>query len=283
MHQRVMLQLQRTVTEGVPYESLPQALRKAAPYSEWQELCALSYLQLEYAQTCLFWLALEKLDSTASNTRTCTQPFCQCLLGPTGHRQPPRQPLRRPRTCRVKMVYIHKSWPWSNLACMAGSEVDYYEQLLRTFRHKQRLFPYHLAGAVCGKLRVTPFKYYFDVVFQAMRNEMPYDKIPNFTAAEILQLLGIGRNEYIAKLNACSERKLLWRVNRSIAKEYLPTEPTSSKMLDWWRIHAVSISAPAATSRAGGTRRLRCCHIPASQIADVACSHKKMLRAYSRR
>jgi FAM91 N-terminus len=142
----------------------------------------------------------------------------------------------------VKAVYIHKSWGWSNLACIACPEFEYYEALLRTFKLKQRLFPYHLAEAICGKLRVTPFRYYYDVIFQAMRNEMPYDKIPNFTAAEILQLLGIGRNEYIANLNACNEKKLLWRVNKGIAKEYLPSEPLPGKLLGWWRLHPVSIS-----------------------------------------
>jgi hypothetical protein len=147
-----------------------------------------------------------------------------------------------PNVCSVKAVYIHKGWAWCDLACSASTEADYYEQLLRTYRAKQRLFPYHLSASVCGKYRVTPFRYYYDVVFQAMRNEMPYDKIPNFAAAEILRILGIGRNEYIAKLNACNEKKLLWRVNKGIAKEHLPTEPVRCKLLGWWRLHPISLS-----------------------------------------
>ena len=74
-----------------------------------------------------------------------------------------------------------------------------------------------------------------------MRNDMPYDKIPNFTAAEILRLLGIGRNEYIAKLNLCNEKKLLWRVNKGIAKEHLPNEPIKIKVLGWWRVLPLSL------------------------------------------
>ena len=176
---------------------------------------------------------MHRLMCTAAHL--APQALDSCTIGPGSALQP--LPL-----CSVKAVYIHKSWAWTNLACIACPEFEYYEQLLRTFRLKQRLFPYHLAAAICGKLRVTPFKYYHDVIFQAMRNEMPYDKIPNFTAAEILQLLGIGRNEYIAKLNQCNEKKLLWRVNKGIAKEYLPVEPLKGKLLPWWRMHAVSIS-----------------------------------------
>lgn len=44
-------------------------------------------------------------------------------------------------------------------------------------------------------------------------------------AADALLVLGIGRNEYIAALNACKARRLMWRVNinrEGIAREQLP-------------------------------------------------------------
>lgn len=44
-----------------------------------------------------------------------------------------------------------------------------------------QLFPYHLAEYVCRVLRVTPFKYYIDLLFHVMRDEHSYDYIPNFT------------------------------------------------------------------------------------------------------
>ena len=34
------LALHRSIQEGTPYESLPQALRKVVPYADWQEQCA---------------------------------------------------------------------------------------------------------------------------------------------------------------------------------------------------------------------------------------------------
>lgn len=148
------------------------------------------------------------------------------------------------RSCRVKAICIHQGLSWAgSLATAACHEFEYYEQLLKTYKAKQRVYPYHMAQEICGKLRVTPFKYYYDVLFQAMRNELPYDQIPNFTAADIIRLIGIGRNEYIAKLNACNEKKLLWRMNKSIAKEHLPTEPVNIKLTGWWRVQAVSLSA----------------------------------------
>ena len=44
-----------------------------------------------------------------------------------------------------------------------------------------QLFPYHLAEYVCRVLRVTPFRYYCDLLFTVMRDEHSYDYIPNFT------------------------------------------------------------------------------------------------------
>ncbi len=45
-------------------------------------------------------------------------------------------------------------------------------------------------------------------------------------AADALAITGVGRNEYIAALNACKARRLMWRVNinrDSIVREHLPT------------------------------------------------------------
>jgi hypothetical protein len=44
-----------------------------------------------------------------------------------------------------------------------------------------QLFPYHLQDYVCRVLRVTPFRYYCDLLFTVMREEKSYDQIPNFT------------------------------------------------------------------------------------------------------
>lgn len=60
-------------------------------------------------------------------------------------------------------------------------------------------------------------------------------------AADIVRLVGIGRNEYIATMNKCKAKKLLWRVNRSIVKDLLPTDQLDTEKQDWWIAHVVNI------------------------------------------
>ena len=52
-----------------------------------------------------------------------------------------------------------------------------------------QLFPYHLADYACRVLRVTPFRYYIDLLFLVMREEKSYDQIPNFTVGRSLLAL----------------------------------------------------------------------------------------------
>jgi hypothetical protein len=40
------------------------------------------------------------------------------------------------------------------------------------------------------------------------QEEKQYDQIPNFTAADVKRLCGIGRNEYIEILNQCKAKKV---------------------------------------------------------------------------
>lgn len=77
-------------------------------------------------------------------------------------------------------------------------------------------------------------------------------------AADILRLTGIGRNEYISIMNKCKAKKLLWRVNRAIAKEMLPTEPLDIEMQPWWTVNVVNLgeSERLSTSCPGALMRL---------------------------
>ncbi|KXZ46985.1 hypothetical protein GPECTOR_39g479 [Gonium pectorale] len=101
--------------------------------------------------------------------------------------------------------------------------------------HSTQLFPYHLSDYLCRIARITPFKYYLDMMATVLKDERSYDRVPNFTAADALSVLGIGRNEYIAALNACKARRLLWRVNinrEGIVRENLPQGFVSNKTTD---------------------------------------------------
>ncbi|XP_077249892.1 FAM91 carboxy-terminus protein isoform X2 [Tasmannia lanceolata] len=114
--------------------------------------------------------------------------------------------------------------------------------MMRYLRRNLALFPYHLAEYVCRVMRVSPFRYYCDMIFEVMRNEQPYDSIPNFSAADALRLTGIGRNEFIDIMNKCRSKKIMWKLNKSIAKELLPTQPVDFSIEPWWGVCLVNFT-----------------------------------------
>lgn len=113
-------------------------------------------------------------------------------------------------------------------------ERHYYEELLGYSRESLMLYPYHLSDVVVKGLRVTPFQYYVSVMENIMEQEKSYDSLPNFTAADCLRLLGIGRNEYIELMNQCrSGRKLFRRKN---VRDLLPPKPVDINVEPWWTV-----------------------------------------------
>ncbi|XP_030482690.2 uncharacterized protein LOC115699433 [Cannabis sativa] len=144
---------------------------------------------------------------------------------------------------RVVEHCIKKRLQWN--ACFARKmckETEYYEDLMRYLRKNLALFPYHLGEYVCRVMRVSPFKYYCDMIFEVMKNEQPYDSIPNFSAADALRLTGIGRNEFIDIMNKCRSKKIMWKINKSIAKELLPTHPVDLQIESWWGVCLVNFT-----------------------------------------
>ncbi|PWA79077.1 hypothetical protein CTI12_AA058520 [Artemisia annua] len=121
-------------------------------------------------------------------------------------------------------------------------EGEYYEDMMRYLRKNLALFPYHLAEYVCRVMRVSPFRYYCDMLFEVMKNERSYDQIPNFSAADALRLTGIGRNEFIDIMNKCRSKKIMWKLNKSIAKESLPLQPVDITIEPWWGVCLVNFT-----------------------------------------
>ncbi|BES93001.1 Family with sequence similarity 91, member A1 [Nesidiocoris tenuis] len=114
------------------------------------------------------------------------------------------------------------------------NEQRYYEELLAYSQGSLLLYPYHLSDIIVKGLRVTPFQYYTKVLEIIMDSERSYDSLPNFTAADCLRLLGIGRNEYIDLMNQCrSGRKLFRRKN---VKDLLPSKPVDVHIEPWWMV-----------------------------------------------
>ncbi|XVF64829.1 hypothetical protein PTKIN_Ptkin09bG0198000 [Pterospermum kingtungense] len=138
---------------------------------------------------------------------------------------------------------IKKRLQWNTcFARKVCKESEYYEEMMRYLRRNLALFPYHLAEYVCRVMRVSPFRYYCDMIFEVMKNEQPYDSIPNFSAADALRLTGIGRNEFIDIMNKCRSKKIMWKLNKSIAKELLPTQPVDFPIEPWWGVCLVNFT-----------------------------------------
>ncbi|GAB6029426.1 hypothetical protein CHUAL_005185 [Chamberlinius hualienensis] len=113
----------------------------------------------------------------------------------------------------------------------------YYEALLRYSREHLMLFPYHLSDVIVKGMRVTPFQYYLNIMQDLMAQEKSYDSLPNFTAADCLRLLGIGRNQYIDLMNQNRSSKKFFS-RRKPAKYVLPTQPVAELVVEpWWEIH----------------------------------------------
>lgn len=144
---------------------------------------------------------------------------------------------------RIVDYCIRKRLQWN--ICFARRvcrEGEYYEEMMQYLRRNLALYPYHLADYICRVLRISPFRYYCDILFETMKNEQPYDSIPNFTAADTLRLTGVGRNEFIDIMNKCRSKKLMWKLNKSIAKELLPTQPVDFPIEPWWGVYLVNFT-----------------------------------------
>ncbi|GIY51130.1 protein FAM91A1 [Caerostris darwini] len=87
-------------------------------------------------------------------------------------------------------------------------------------------------------MRMTPFQYYISIMQDLMEQEKSYDSLPNFTAADCLRLLGIGRNQYIELMNQCRSCKKFFGVRRKPIRDLLPAKPVSNLVIEpWWMVY----------------------------------------------
>ncbi|XWS21465.1 hypothetical protein CRYUN_Cryun30bG0057200 [Craigia yunnanensis] len=152
---------------------------------------------------------------------------------------------------------IKKRLQWNTcFARKVCKESEHYEEMMRYLqknlaaRVKEIHFlnfliaviPLSACGACLPWDEVSPFRNYCDMIFEVMKNEQPYDSIPNFSAADALKLTGIGRNEFIDIMNKCRSKKIMWKLNKSIAKELLPTQPVDFPIEPWWGVCLVNFT-----------------------------------------
>jgi hypothetical protein len=50
-----------------------------------------------------------------------------------------------------------------------------------TSNNNTQIFPYHLSEYLCRVSRATPFRYYRELLADALKAERSYDTVPNFT------------------------------------------------------------------------------------------------------
>lgn len=99
------------------------------------------------------------------------------------------------------------------------------------------LFPYHLSDVVTKGLRITPFNFYIELLSHLLKLDKSYDSLPNFTAADILRVLGIGRNEYLfvlSEMKTKNSSKSFFR--KPNPYQFLPKFPSKISIDEWWRI-----------------------------------------------
>lgn len=116
------------------------------------------------------------------------------------------------------------------------NEEKYYEMLIEKSIGNYNLFPYHLSDVISKGLRVTAFNYYIEVIAHLLRLDKSYDTLPNFTAADILRVLGLGRNEYLFILSEIKTKNTSKLFRKPNPIQFLPKFPVRINIEEWWQV-----------------------------------------------
>jgi len=141
---------------------------------------------------------------------------------------------------RILLVCFERQLRFSKIGKLVlKDEFKYYKLLEEHCRRKMHLFPYHLQERLIG-MQITPFIYYIGLLADNLNTEKSYDQLPNFTAADILRLTEIGRNQYISLLNETKPKnsisRMIFRRSNSLssASSKLPSKIRKLQLKDWW-------------------------------------------------
>ncbi|KJH43836.1 hypothetical protein DICVIV_10146 [Dictyocaulus viviparus] len=115
------------------------------------------------------------------------------------------------------------------------SQETYYDMIVKYSESHLMLYPYHLSDVIVRELRITPFNYYINIITDMIQSEKSYDSLPNFTAADAMRLLGIGRNQYIDLMNENRSNRKFLRRNRPL-RDLLPQKPIKRVVEPWWKV-----------------------------------------------
>eukprot|EP00053_Salpingoeca_punica_P017406 m.167681 g.167681 ORF g.167681 m.167681 type:complete len:749 (+) comp17200_c0_seq1:325-2571(+) len=125
-------------------------------------------------------------------------------------------------------------WKRSIVRKIVLEEEKYYHDLLLHSKQHLMLYPYHLSDIMVVGLKCTPFRYYYDIFTDMLKNERSYDSLPNFAAADALRFLGIGRNQYIDLMNSMRSKGFFKK--KANPKNLLPPKPVPAKISWWWEV-----------------------------------------------
>eukprot|EP01113_Clastostelium_recurvatum_P032633 TRINITY_DN4219_c0_g1_i6.p1 TRINITY_DN4219_c0_g1~~TRINITY_DN4219_c0_g1_i6.p1 ORF type:complete len:867 (+),score=237.19 TRINITY_DN4219_c0_g1_i6:26-2626(+) len=133
---------------------------------------------------------------------------------------------------------------WKNnlIRTLVADERNYYQEIVRISRLNYMLFPYHISDVLTKGLRITPFKYYLEMMTEVMTSEKSYDSLPNFTAADCVRVLAIGRNQFIDIMNRCRAKGFLWKKRANGLRNLLPARSVEGEGEYWWVVHLGFVS-----------------------------------------
>ncbi|GET86842.1 hypothetical protein, conserved [Leishmania tarentolae] len=147
------------------------------------------------------------------------------------------------KTVHHAILHGHAYYRLPEFVRVAMKEEGYYQEMVRYAAEQLQLYPYVHQKSVVLYTKETPLSYYTGIFSQLLKQEQSYDRLPNFTAIDALNLLGIGRNQYL-QLTKEVRSKLRWHVNRTYVNEYLPRTLLPSVMVDpFWSLSTIDYNA----------------------------------------
>ena len=136
---------------------------------------------------------------------------------------------------------------------VSSDEAAYLEEVLRSSRERCMLYPYHLAADLSRLKQHTPFEYYLEMMYETIRQEKSYDTIPNFTAADCMRLLRVGRNEFLHAMNNCRSKGWMWKRRRALILRQMPARPPDDLPVEhWWHVWATDAAPGLLEAAARG-------------------------------
>lgn len=151
---------------------------------------------------------------------------------------------------RTLLFHIMRDYAYHRLPDFVRAsvtEASYYHTMVPYRIEQLQVYPYALLQSVLFYTQVTPLQYYQRIIAELLKAERSYDRLPNFTAVDILRLLGIGRNQYLNLVKEARGR-VRWNVDRSFVTELLPAQFLPSVDLEPFSL-VVPVRLPAEPVR----------------------------------